>query len=181
MRSCNASNRSAVYSNLTFDLESVHKELQNSFGIDLLLVRVLVWSKLALLRLAVTSAVPDQHVAVTSEEEVEPVSVGGSDHPLVNECIWIAHYNRRLVEVLLVVFFIVRVQLNQVTMSGWEEHAVYLGLVPTLDRGYHELLAFKGPLHYFGALVQVAKDEWVVAVLVGTEKPGTSAEDKVTA
>lgn len=82
---------------MTLDLDSVDQELENSFSVYFLLLWILIRVENTLLGETVSSDVPDENVAVSTEEEVEPVSIGRRDHPLVNKSIWVAHDDSRLV------------------------------------------------------------------------------------
>jgi hypothetical protein len=172
VRSCNASDGPAIDPHLASHSESVDEELKNSFHVDLLLVRVVVGGKDGLLGLAIASVVPHDDIGVSPDEEVEPVGTGLSDHALVDESIGVAHYNRRLIQVLLRPLVLpvtlqsicVRVQLHLVAIGAGEEHAVEFRLASSLDGGDLELTALKGALHDDPALLQVS-EQYVVVVL----------------
>jgi hypothetical protein len=95
-----ASDRAAINSNLALNLQLVDQELNYSLSVNLLLIRSEIWRENRLLRLTISPIVPDQHVAVSAEEEVQPVSVGRGDHPLVDQSVGITHNYRRLEKIL---------------------------------------------------------------------------------
>ena len=92
MRGRYASYGPAVHSYLPSYLKLVDKELEDALCINSLLICIMIISKDALLRASIPSVVPYEDVAVSSEEEVEPVGIGGGNHPLVDQSIGIAHY-----------------------------------------------------------------------------------------
>ena len=92
---------STVNTNSSFDSESVNQKLNDSFSVHFFLRDVIIWREYALFGIAVATVVPDEHVAFTSEEEVKPIGVGRSHHPLVHHGVWVRDYDRWLVNVLL--------------------------------------------------------------------------------
>ena len=89
-----SANWSSIDTDFPFDSQSIHKKLKHPFNVNLLLIGSQIRWKYALLGLSITTIVPNQYVAVSSEEEVEPVGIRGRNHPLVNQSIRIAHYYR---------------------------------------------------------------------------------------
>ena len=94
---CNATDGSTIYSNPSFDFDPVYQKLHDSFRVNFFLSDGIIWREYALLRIAVASVVPDEHVAFTSEEEVKPIGVGGSYHPLVDHGVRVRDYDRGFV------------------------------------------------------------------------------------
>ena len=99
----NAPDGPPINTNLSSDLDAVDQELKDPLSVYLLLLRGQIGGEDALFSLTVASIVPNEDIAVPSQKEIKPVSVSRSDHPLVDQSIWIAHYNRRSVSIFLVV------------------------------------------------------------------------------
>lgn len=72
---CYSADRTTVHSNLTTDLQSVGQELQNALSIYPLLIHIDIRGEDALLRASVTTIIPGKDIAISSQEEVEPVSI----------------------------------------------------------------------------------------------------------
>ena len=88
---------STINTNSSFDSESVNQKLNDSFSVHFFLRDVIIWREYALFGIAVATVVPDEHVAFTSEEEVKPIGVGGSYHPLVDHGVRVRDYDRGFV------------------------------------------------------------------------------------
>lgn len=93
MGGCNATYGTTVDANFSLHSQSIDEELHHSLRIELLLIWSQVWRENLLLRLPISTIVPNEDVAVTTKEEIEPIGIGLRDHPLVYEGIWIAHYD----------------------------------------------------------------------------------------
>lgn len=99
MCGCYSTDRATVNSNLASNFELFNEELHDTFTIEL----GFVWIDLLEESgggLTVASVIPAQHIAVTFEEEIEPVGIGLVNHLLVDEGIWIANHYCRLAEVV---------------------------------------------------------------------------------
>ena len=83
MASTDSTNRSAVHSDLALQAQSVDAVLKDSLYVTFALKGTQLVAA-ARFRLTVASVVPTHHIDLTSEEEVEPVSIGRSDHLLVH-------------------------------------------------------------------------------------------------
>ena len=97
---CYTADGTTIYSDLSFDFESVYQKLHDSFRVNLFLGDGIIRREYTLFRIAIASVVPDEHVAFTPEEEVKPIGVGGSYHPLVHHGVRVGDYDRGFVEVL---------------------------------------------------------------------------------
>lgn len=100
MRSCYSSNWSPVNSNIALDLDLVNQELQNSFGIHSLLIRIMIWCPHILLTETVASIIPRDDITFSPQEKVKPVGVRSRHHPLINHGIWIVHYDCGFLKIL---------------------------------------------------------------------------------
>ena len=96
-----ATDGSTINTNPSFDSNPVYQKLHDSFSVHFFLSDGIIRREYALFRISVASVVPDEHVALSSEEEVKPIGVGGSYHPLVDHGVRIGNYDRGLVNVLL--------------------------------------------------------------------------------
>ena len=165
MRGSYSTYRSPIHSYWAFDSYLVDQELHDSLSIYFLLRWVVIRLENTLLWLPVSPVVPNEHVAFSSQEKVEPVSVWRGYHPLVNKGIRVAHNDRRPVQVFFVRSFTLiswhglRLKHNFIVhpLSSWEEHAVDLGLIPSWDRLNEKLLALKVLFHDELILDQVTK------------------------
>ena len=70
MWSCYSSYWSSVNTNLTFYLNTIYQKLKNSFSINSLLTWVKIWWEYTLLRITISSAVPNQYVSIPSKKKV---------------------------------------------------------------------------------------------------------------
>lgn len=163
-----ATDRSAVGADFTSYMQPVDQELEHALSVDPGLVWIVVGGEYALLGFAVAPIVPDKHITLPSEKKVEPVGVGGGDHPLVDECIGVAHYYRGFVQVLpfpvrdhgfcvsiclgLGGILQVVVELYRLVSGAREEHAVDLGLRAPRYAFKHEVPPIEILLHYQLAL-----------------------------
>lgn len=77
-------NRSAINTYRTADLQAVYEKVEHSLAVDPLLVHINVGTKNTLLRAAIPTVIPGEHITLTPEEEIEPVSVRRRYHPLVD-------------------------------------------------------------------------------------------------
>ena len=154
MRCGYSSDGSTVNTYLSFDLYSIDQKLKNTFNIHFLLARIIIRREYALLWFSIAPAVPYKNIGITSQEEVQPISIGWCDHPLVYQSIRIRHYYCWLSQILLVQHVIRTLEIqcvwvyhNLVTVSGWKEHAINHRLIPTRDRRYEELSSFEVLFH----------------------------------
>lgn len=110
------------------------------------------------MRLAISSTIPNKHVSIPPQEKVKPIGILLSHHPLVNECIRVAHDNSWFIQIRSLIW-IFRVNLNIFSVSWWEKHRINHWLIPALDWGDHKLFAFKVLLQNQFALIQVSEQQ----------------------
>ena len=96
-----ATDGSTINTNPSFDSNPVYQKLHDSFSVHFFLSDGIIRREYALFRISVASVVPDEHVALSSEEEVKPIGVGGSYHPLVDHGVRVGDYDCGLVNVFL--------------------------------------------------------------------------------
>lgn len=96
-----ATDRSTINTNPSFDSDPVYQKLDDSFRVNFFLSDGIIRREYALFGISVASVVPDEHVAFSSEEEIKPIGVGGSHHPLVDHGVRVGDYDRGFVYVFL--------------------------------------------------------------------------------
>ena len=85
-----------------------------------------------LFRVAVTPIIPAHDINFSSQEECQPVRIRRANHLLIKKCVWIAHYESRLVQIRAPLVFIC-CHIRLIIYDAREKHAVKFCTVVSTD------------------------------------------------